>query len=79
MRRPPKITEVLKKVSEYFDTSHAAQRRLQRKEKTNLSPGDWTYAIRGQTIDGIDIRIAVAFDEDGMLIITVIVITQRRK
>lgn len=37
---------------------------------------DWTYAIRGTTIDGKDIRIAVAFEEVDMLIITVIAITK---
>ncbi|MFV0341214.1 MAG: DUF4258 domain-containing protein [Parachlamydiaceae bacterium] len=31
----------------------------------------WKYAIRGSTLDGIDIRIIVSFDDDGMLIITV--------
>ena len=32
----------------------------------------WNYAIRGKTkIDQIDMRIIVAFDEEGMLIITV--------
>jgi hypothetical protein len=32
----------------------------------------WNYAIRGKTkIDKLDLRIIVAFDEKGMLIITV--------
>lgn len=31
----------------------------------------WKYAIRGKTIDEMDIRIIIAFDETGMLIITV--------
>jgi hypothetical protein len=42
------------------------------KDQYKEEHGDWTYAIRGKTIDGDDLRIAVAFDEDGMLIITVI-------
>jgi hypothetical protein len=44
------------------------------KKKDEYKPeyNDWTYAIRGRTIDGRDIRIAVAFDEKNMLIITVI-------
>jgi len=31
----------------------------------------WHYAIRGNTLEGLDIRVIVAFDEDDMLIITV--------
>ncbi len=101
MKRPHKIPEVLKKAREcldsgrYQDTSHAMQRKLQRKislphvlyvirngyhekrkDEYKLEYNDWTYAIRGRTIDGQDIRIAIAFDKDGMLIITVIVITK---
>ncbi len=32
----------------------------------------WKYAIRGKTLDKLDVRVIVAFDEDDMLIITVI-------
>ncbi|MCH9021382.1 MAG: DUF4258 domain-containing protein [Planctomycetes bacterium] len=32
----------------------------------------WNYAVRGHTIDGRDIRVVVSFDDNGMLIITVI-------
>ncbi|MBS0603734.1 MAG: DUF4258 domain-containing protein [Verrucomicrobia bacterium] len=51
------------------------------KKKDEYKPeySDWTYAIRGRTIDEKDIRIAVAFDEDGMLIITVIEIARGTK
>ena len=50
------------------------------KKKDEFKPehNDWTYAIRGKTIDGRDIRIAVAFDENNMLIITVIEIKGSR-
>ena len=40
---------------------------------------DWTYSLRGETIDKRDVRIAVAFDEDDMLIITVVEIARRMK
>lgn len=50
-----------------------------RKDEYKLEHKDWTYALRGTTIDGKDIRIAIAFDEDGMLIITVIEINQGSK
>ena len=42
------------------------------KDTYKVEHNDWTYAIRGKTIDEKEIRIAVAFDEDDMLIITVI-------
>jgi hypothetical protein len=47
-----------------------------RKDQYHSEHGDWTYAIRGKTIDEKDIRIAIAFDKDDMLIITVIEITR---
>ena len=31
----------------------------------------WKYAIRGKTLEEFDIRIIIAFDETGMMIITV--------
>lgn len=31
----------------------------------------WKYAIRGTTFDNFNIRVIVAFDEEGMIIITV--------
>jgi hypothetical protein len=34
--------------------------------------GTWKYAIRGYTLDRVELRIIVAFDENDMLIITVI-------
>jgi len=50
------------------------------KKKDEFKPeyNGWNYAIRGKTIDSRDIRIAVAFDENNMLIITVIEITGNR-
>lgn len=32
----------------------------------------WKYSVRGKTVENSDIRIIIAFDDDGMLIITVI-------
>ena len=36
----------------------------------------WKYAIRGISFDNLDIRVIIAFDEDGMLIITVMHVTK---
>lgn len=47
-----------------------------RKDQYKPEHKDWNYSIRGLTLDGRDIRIAIAFDEDGMLIITVIELTR---
>lgn len=84
MKRPPKITDVLKKAREciekgrYYDTSHATLRKIQRrisltdvlyvirhgfheKRKDQYQPeyNDWTYSIRGRSIDEKDIRIVI--------------------
>lgn len=32
----------------------------------------WNYSIRGTTLDGDDVRIIISFDENSLLIITVI-------
>jgi hypothetical protein len=29
----------------------------------------WSYAIRGKTVDGIDIRVVVAFDDEDYLVV----------
>jgi hypothetical protein len=43
------------------------------KKKTSFDEGSqgWKYAIRGKTLDDDDIRVIIAFDKFGMLIITV--------
>lgn len=43
------------------------------KQKTSFDDAfqTWKYAVRGKTLDGKDIRIIVAFDENEMMIITV--------
>ena len=58
---------------------HVIRYGYHEKNKDQYHPehGDWTYSIRGKTIDGKDIRVAIAFDDDDMLIITVIEITRR--
>ena len=57
---------------------HVLRNGYHEKQKDENKPehNDWTYAIRGLTTDNQDIRIAIAFDEDDMLIITVIQVTK---
>lgn len=43
-----------------------------RKTTFDTTHNTWKYAIRGKTVDDADLRIIIAFDEDGMIIITVI-------
>ncbi len=60
---------------------HVLKMGYHEKKKDEFKPeyNDWTYSIRGLTIDGRDIRIAIAFDENNMLIITVIEVKGRSK
>lgn len=56
---------------------HVLKTGYEDKKKTcfNVANNAWKYAIRGKTkIDDNDVRVIVAFDEDGMLIITVMYI-----
>jgi uncharacterized protein DUF4258 len=48
----------------------------ERKDKFDVKFKEWNYAIRGKTIDKIDARIIVSFKNNGMIIITAIVITR---
>jgi hypothetical protein len=48
-----------------------------RKDEFKPEYNAWNYAIRGRTIDDRDLRIAIAFDKNKMLIITVIEIIKK--
>lgn len=48
-----------------------------RKDEYKEEFSSWNYSIRGKTIDKIQLRIAVSFDENNMLIVTVIDVTKR--
>ena len=43
-----------------------------RKDEFKEEFNSWNYAIRGKTIDARELRVIVSFDENDMLIITVI-------
>ena len=49
------------------------------KDQFKHSFGSWNYSVRGQTVDARTLRIAVAFDKDDMLIVTVIPLGKKRK
>lgn len=43
-----------------------------KKARFDIEHNTWKYAIKGKTIkDDLDVRVIIAFDEHGMLIITV--------
>jgi hypothetical protein len=56
------------------ESLHILETGYEEKKKSyfDIEHNTWKYAIRGKTIrDELDIRVIVAFDEKGMLIITV--------
>lgn len=55
------------------DVLYVLKNGYHEKQKTSFDEAfqTWKYAIRGKTSDRLDIRIIIAFDEEGMLIITV--------
>lgn len=56
------------------ESLHILETGHEEKKKTRFDTehNTWKYAIRGKTLrDGLDARVIVAFDENGMLIITV--------
>jgi len=57
------------------ETLHVLKTGYEEKRKTcfDIEKNTWKYAIRGKTIrDELDVRVIIAFNEDGMFIITVI-------
>lgn len=59
----------LAEVTYVLSTGYEEKAKTRFDEKYNA----WNYAIRGKTrLDEIDVSVIVSFDEEGMLIITVI-------
>lgn len=40
-----------------------------REDRYKEEHGSWTYAIRGNTVDGMEVRIVIAFDEEDYLVV----------
>ena len=57
-----------------LEVLHVLRGGFHEKKKDEYKPEhkDWNYAIRGKTVDGRSLRIAVAFAVPGMLVITAI-------
>jgi len=60
------------------DVKHVLRhgRRETAKDEFSEEFNTWKYAMRGKTVDGLDVRVIVAFDENIMHIITVINLTE---
>lgn len=55
------------------DVLYVLKNGYHEKQKTTFDElyQTWKYAVRGKTLDKVDVRIIVAFDDNGMMIITV--------
>lgn len=67
------IERELEREIDLLDVLYVLKNGYHEKQKTSFDEAfqTWKYAVRGKTLDKIDIRIIVAFDVDGMMIITV--------
>lgn len=61
------------------DVLYVLKNGYREKHKTSFDEvfQTWKYAVRGKTLDEIDIRIIIAFDDIGMMIITVMHVVKR--
>lgn len=56
------------------DSIHVLRNGNHEKKKTQFhaASNKWRYAIRGKTTENVEIRVVITFDDDNMVIITVI-------
>ena len=67
------IERELERTIDLPDVLYVLKNGYHEKQKTSFDEAfqTWKYAVRGKTLDEIDIRIIIAFDENEMMIITV--------
>ncbi len=67
------IDRELERKIDLLDVLYVLKNGYHEKQKTSFDEvfQKWKYAVRGNTLDEIDIRIIVAFDDNDMMIITV--------
>lgn len=60
------------------DVLYVLKNGYHEKQKTSFDEAfqTWKYAIRGKTLEAMDIRIIISFDEAEMMIITVMHVTK---
>lgn len=52
-------------------------RREKIKDSYDEAFQNWKYAIRGKTLEGIDVRVIITINEDNIIIITVVNLTKK--
>jgi hypothetical protein len=62
------------------DVLYVLKHGIHEKRKTTFADDfqSWKYAIRGKTLDNDDIRVIIAFDDSGMIVITVMYVLPLR-
>lgn len=67
------IERELERKIDLLDVLYVLKNGYHENQKTSFDEAflTWKYAVRGKTLDEIDIRIIIAFDDTGMMIITV--------
>ena len=67
------IERVLERKIDLLDVLYVLKNGYHEKQKTSFDEAfqTWKYAVRGKTLDNLDIRIVIAFIDIGMMIITV--------
>lgn len=63
------------------DAEYVLKNGYLEKKKTNFDEifRTWKYAIRGKTIEDLDIRIIIAFDKNNMIVITLMHVGEELK
>ena len=63
------------------DTLYVLKNGVHEEEKSgfDVKRQTWKYAVRGKTLDGIELRVIVAFLPDKMAIITVMALKKRTR
>lgn len=72
------IERELERKIDLSDVLYVLKNGYHEKRKTSFDEAfqTWKYAVRGKTLDEIDIRIIIAFDNTGMIIITVMYVLE---
>lgn len=73
------IDQKIERNIDWPDVLYVLKHGYHEKPKTSFDEAfqAWKYAVRGRTLDEIDIRVIIAFDDDEMMIITVMHVVRK--